>query len=94
MQETHTAEDGVSLLVWDLNAELLHFCQSRLAPMLSNATDLLNRHDDLDGVKAVKTEVVVEVSLAVELEHVSMRPLRPSVSIGSYLGGILDLCIR
>lgn len=62
--------------------------------MSSNATDLLNRHDDLDGVKAVKTEVVVEVSLAVELEHVSMRPVRPGLSIGSYLRGILDLCIR
>jgi hypothetical protein len=94
LQEKPTAEDGVSLLVWDLNAELLRFCQSRLVPMSSNATDLLNRHDDLDGVKAVKTEVVVEVSLAVELEHVSMRPVRPGLSIGSYLRGILDLCIR
>ena len=94
MQETPTAEDSVGLFVWDLDAELLHFCQSRLALMLSNATNLLNRHDDLDGVKAVKTEVVVEVSLAVELEHVSMHPLRPHVSIGSYLRGILNLCIR
>jgi hypothetical protein len=94
LQKKPTAEDGVSLLVWDLNAELLRFCQSRLVPMSSNATDLLNRHDDLDGVKAVKTEVVVEVSLAVELEHVSMRPVRPGLSIGSYLRGILDLCIR
>ena len=75
MQETPTAEHSVSLLVWDLDAELLHFCQSRPALILSNATNLLNRHDNLDGVKAVKTEVVVEVSLAVELEHVSMRPL-------------------
>jgi hypothetical protein len=91
LQKKPTAEDGVSLLVWDLNAELLRFCQSRLVPMSSNATDLLNRHDDLDGVKAVKTEVVVEVSLAVELEHVSMRPVRPGLSIGSYLRGILDL---
>ena len=94
MQETPTAEHSVSLLVWDLDAELLHFCQSRPALILSNATNLLNRHDNLDGVKAVKTEVVVEVSLAVELEHVSMRPLRSDVSIGSYLRGILDLCIR
>lgn len=60
----------------------------------SNATNLLNRHNDLYGVEAVKTEVVVEVRLAVELDCVSVRPLKSCISIGSYLGSVLDLCIR
>jgi hypothetical protein len=63
--------DGVSLLVWDLNAELLYRRQGCLALLLSSATNLLNRHNDLYGVEAVKTEVVVEVRLAVELVTVS-----------------------
>lgn len=90
-QKTHTAVDGVGLLVWDLDAELLCCRQSCLALVLSNATDLLNRHDDLYGVEAVKTEVVVEVRLAVELERVSLCPIGSSISIGRYLGGVLDL---
>lgn len=84
-QTTHTAVNSVGLLVWDLNAELLCYRQICPAPALSNATNLLNRHNDLYGVEAVKTEVVVEVRLAVELGYVSLRPDKTNVSIGSYL---------
>lgn len=69
-----TAVNGVGLLVWDLNAEFLYCCQRCHAHPLSNATDLLDRHDDLYGVERIKTEVVVEVRLAVELQNVSVRP--------------------
>ncbi len=62
-----TAVDGVGLLVWDLDAELLHCRQSRHAHAQCHATNLLNRHNDLHGVEGVKTEVVVEVRLAVKL---------------------------
>ena len=63
--------DSIGLLVWDLNAELLCCCQRCPWRRSSNATHLLNRHNDLYGVEAVKTEVVVEVRLAVELVIVS-----------------------
>lgn len=48
-------------------------------------TNLLNRHNDLYGVEAVKTEVVVEVRLGVELDSVSLHPLESHASIGIYL---------
>lgn len=89
-----TAVNGVSLLVWDLNAELLCCCQRGHARPPSNATNLLNRHDNLYGVEGVKTEVVVEVRLAVELQNVSLRSAMSCISIGSYLRGVLDLRIR
>lgn len=63
--------DGVGLLVWNLDAELLYRRQGCFALLLSNATNLLNRHNDLYGVEAVETEIVVEVRLAVELVIVS-----------------------
>lgn len=87
----HTAVDGVGLLVWDLDAELLCCRQLCSAPALPTATNLLNRHDDLYGVETVKTEVVVEVRLAVELGYVSLRAYASNTSIGSYLRGILNL---
>jgi hypothetical protein len=55
-----TTVDGIGLLVRDLNAEFLTESATAFA-LLKHQTNLLNGHDDLYGVKAVETQVVVEV---------------------------------
>lgn len=80
----HTTVDGIRLFVWDLDAELLRYCQICLCCRLVTMTNLLNCHNHLDGVETVKSEVVVEVRLAVQLNCVSLS-LRWGPMVGERL---------
>lgn len=60
-RKCHTAVDSIGLLVGDLNAELLYWRQSCFCISISSATNLLNSHNNLDGVQAVKSKIVGEV---------------------------------
>lgn len=68
--------DSVGLLVRNLDAEFLQSRQSRSCTHTSRKTHLLNRHNDLYGVEAVKTKVVVEVRLDVKLQSISQLESR------------------
>lgn len=65
--ESPTAVNSIGLLVGDLNAEFLQYSQLALPHAASIATNLLNCHDYFYGIQAVKTKVVVEVGLGIEL---------------------------
>lgn len=57
---------------------------------------LLNSHDDLNGVKAVKAEVVGEVSGGLNLWWVSVSAggyIQVSGTVETYVGGVVDLRI-
>jgi hypothetical protein len=63
--------DSVGLLVRDLNAEFLLLYQRLSGEESRKAANLFNSHDHFDGVETIKTEVVVEVRLGVELSIMS-----------------------
>ena len=75
MYRVRTAVDGIGLLVGDLNAELL--LQVRTIISFPKARQqsiyLLNGHHDLNGIQAVKTEVICEVGAGVDLEFGEKR---------------------
>ena len=86
--------NGIGLLVGNLNAEFLRHCQLPLPHAARIATDLLNRHDYFYGIQAVKTEVVVEVGLGVELCKISNCFTEWLCEAGNYLGGVVNLRLR
>lgn len=73
LDSKHTAVDLVGLLVGDLDAELLlvQLSETCTVPVFSegknSSTYLLDGHHHLDGVQAVKTEIVGEVGNTVDL---------------------------
>lgn len=73
LDSKHTAVDLVGLLVGDLDAELLlvQLSETCTVPVFSeeknSSTYLFDGHHHLDGVQAVKTEIVGEVRNAVDL---------------------------
>ena len=75
--EKRTTVDGIGLLVGDLNAELLQYCQNCFAYTPCIATDLLNCHNHLYRVETIETEIVVKVRFSVELQNVSICVIEP-----------------
>jgi hypothetical protein len=63
--------DSIGLLVRNLNAEFLFACQRLSGAESRRAANLFNGHDHFYGVETIKTEVVVEVRLGVELWKIS-----------------------
>ena len=86
-----TAVDSIGLLVGNLNTELLQTCQFRLKGIPFMLTDLLNGHDHLYSIETIKTEIVVEVRLAVKLDNVSLGMCEIRQTMRGYLGSILNL---
>ena len=64
----HTTVDGICLLVWNLNAELLsHLSMPSPAVSRYDATNLFYRHNHLNGIQAVQSKVIREVRRCGEL---------------------------
>lgn len=83
VQECHTAVDSIGLLVGDLNAKFLYARLIIKLPLGKHVTtNLLNCHDDLDGVQAVESKVVGEVCGGGELLRVSMERVHGSARHG------------